>query len=243
MNALWTLPLCFLAGVLTILSPCVLPLAPVVVAARPRRNPRAPLALAAGMAVTFGWRRVLASLGVDFGDSAVLRAVAAALILLVGLALLFPAVATRLETALVPLQRLGGALQAKLPRSGLLSGLWGQAAAGALLALVWAPCAGPALGAASVLAARGGTLPFAMLAMSAFALGAAGALLVLGYGFSRLAGAGRRAALATGAGARLLLGGAFAATGLLILTGADRLVESALTAHMPGWLLRLVVSL
>ncbi len=244
MNALWTLPLCFLAGVLTILSPCVLPLAPVVVAGARAENPRAPLALAAGMAVTFGLvGGVLASLGVDFGDSAVLRAVAAALILLVGLALLFPAVATRLETALVPLQRLGGALQAKLPRSGLLSGLWGQAAAGALLALVWAPCAGPALGAASVLAARGGTLPFAMLAMSAFALGAAGALLVLGYGFSRLAGAGRRAALATGAGARLLLGGAFAATGLLILTGADRLVESALTAHMPGWLLRLVVSL
>jgi cytochrome c biogenesis protein CcdA len=175
----------------------------------------------------------------DFGGSPWLRTVAAILILLVGLVLIFPALAHRMEAALAPLQRLGAALQTRLPSSGLL----GQAAAGALLALVWAPCAGPTLAAAFVLAARGGSLPFAILSMSIYALGAAGALLALGYGFGRLAGGGRRAALATGAGARLVLGGAFALVGVSILTGADHGLEAFFTAHMPDALARFAASL
>jgi cytochrome c biogenesis protein CcdA len=236
----WTLPLSFLAGALTMLSPCVLPLVPVVVAGARAENPRAPLALAAGMAVTFGLvGGLLASLGVDFGDSPVLRDLAAVLMLLVGLVLIFPALAHRFEAVLTPLQRLGSSLQTKLPSSGLL----GQAAAGALLALVWAPCAGPTLAAAFVLAARGGSLPFAILSMSIFALGAAGALLGLGYGLGRMTGGARRAALATGAGARFLLGGAFALVGVLILTGGDHWLESLALAHMPDWLTRASASL
>jgi cytochrome c biogenesis protein CcdA len=238
--SLWTLPLSFLAGVLTLLSPCVLPLVPMVVAGARAENPYAPLALAGGMAVTFGLvGGFLASLGGDFGDSPVLRTLAAIAILLVGLALIFPALADRLEVVLTPVQRLGASLQSRLPGSGLL----GQAAAGALLALVWAPCAGPTLAAAFVLAARGGSLPFAILSMSVYALGAAGGLLALGYGFGRLAGGGRRAALATGAGAKAVLGGAFALVGLLILTGADHGLETFLTAHMPDAWARFAASL
>jgi cytochrome c biogenesis protein CcdA len=235
-----TLPLSFFAGVMTILSPCVLPLVPVVVAGARAENPRGPLALAAGMAATFGVvGGFLASLGVDFGDSGALRLFAAVLILLIGLALLFPAVAHRLEAGLAPLQKLADALQTLLPHSGLL----GQAGAGALLALVWAPCAGPTLAAAFVLAAKGGSLPFAILSMSIFALGAAGALLGLGYGLGRMTGGARRAALATGAGARFMLGGAFALVGLLILTGGDHWLETLALAHMPEWLTRASASL
>ena len=240
MISLWTLPLSFFAGVMTILSPCVLPLVPVVVAGARAENPRGPLALAAGMAVTFGVvGGFLASLGVDFGDSGWLRLFAAVLILLIGLALLFPILAHRFEAGLAPLQKLADALQTRLPQSGLL----GQAAAGALLALIWAPCAGPTLAAAFVLAARGGSLPFAILSMSIFALGAAGALLGLGYGLGRMTGGARRAALAAGAGGRLVLGGAFALVGVLILTGGDHWLESLALAHMPDWLIRASASL
>jgi cytochrome c-type biogenesis protein len=238
--SLWTLPLPFLAGVLTILSPCVLPLAPIVVAGARAQDRRAPLALAAGLAATFGLvGGLLASTGVDFGDQPALRLVAAALILLTGLVLLLPALAHRLEAALAPLQRYADTLQARLPQSGL----WGQAAAGALLALVWAPCAGPTLAAAFVLAAQGGSLAFAMLSMGIFALGAAGALLALGYGLARLSGEGRRAAMATGAGGRRLLGAAFALAGLLILTGADHILEAFALAHFPIWLTRASIGL
>jgi cytochrome c biogenesis protein CcdA len=233
--SLWSLPLSFLAGVLTILSPCVLPLVPVVVAGARAQDRRAPLALAAGLALTFGVvGGLMASLGVDFGGSPWLRLGSAALMLLLGLALLFPSIAHRLETALLPLQRLSALLQQKLPESGL----WAQAATGGLLALAWAPCAGPTLGAAFILAARGGTLPFAMLSMGVFALGAAGALLALGYGLGRLSG-GRKAAMATGAGARIALGAAFSIVGVLILTGGDIALETAFLAHMPDWLARI----
>ncbi len=68
-------------------------------------------------------------------------------------------------------------------------------------------------------------------------------MLVLGYGLGRLSGSGRRAALATGAGARLLLGGAFAAVGVLILTGGDHWLETIFVAHMPDWLNRASSSL
>lgn len=240
MTGFWTLPLSFFAGVLTILSPCVLPLAPLVVAGARSKDPRAPFALAAGLAATFAIvGGLLASLGVDFGGQPLLRAGAAVLILLIGVALLVPAVAHRLEAGLAPLQRLSTFLQAKLPDAGLP----GQAAAGALLALVWAPCAGPTLGAAFVLAAQGGSLAFAMLSMGLFALGAAGALLALGYGLARVSGAGRRTALATGAGARVLLGAAFVFAGVLILTGADHLLEAAALAHLPDWWNRFSLSL
>jgi cytochrome c-type biogenesis protein len=237
--SLWTLPVSFGAGVLTILNPCVLPLAPVVVAGARARDPRAPLALAGGFAAAFGIvGGFFASLGVDFGEAPYVREVAAVLILLVGLALLSPALSHRLEAALAPLQRLGAALQEKLP----LSGLAGQAAAGVLLALVWAPCAGPTLAAAFVVAAKGGSLSAAMLSMGVFALGAAGALLAIGYGAGRLAGA-RRAAAATGAWGRAVLGAAFCLVGVMILSGADHWLETIATDHMPEWLLRFTSSL
>ena len=237
--SLWTVPVSFFAGVLTILNPCVLPLAPVVIAGARAQDPSAPVALAAGFAATFGIvGGFLASLGVDFGEGPYLREIAAILILLVGLALLLPTLGHRVETALGPLQQLGASLQEKLPQSGLV----GQALAGALLALVWAPCAGPTLAAAFVLAAQGGSLLSAMLSMAFFALGAAGALLAVGYGLGRLAGAGRAAAVATGAAARTILGAAFSVVGLMILTGADHWLEAFATRHAPDWLIRLTSS-
>ena len=72
MNPLVALPLVFSAGVLTILSPCVLPLAPIVVASARAKDPRGPIALGLGLALTFGLvGGILASFGVEFGDSGI----------------------------------------------------------------------------------------------------------------------------------------------------------------------------
>ena len=69
MNLILTLPLALAAGMLTIFSPCVLPLAPIVVASARARDPRGPIALGFGLAATFGIvGGVLASFGVEFGD-------------------------------------------------------------------------------------------------------------------------------------------------------------------------------
>jgi cytochrome c biogenesis protein CcdA len=225
------LPLAFAAGMLTILSPCVLPLAPIVVASARAKDPRGPIALGLGLAATFGLAGgVLASFGFALGDSDAVRAVSAALMILIGAALLAPALGGAVERRLHFLSRAADALDRRLPNSGLA----GQAAAGVVLAFAWAPCAGPILGATLLFAAKGGSLAAAIVIMTAYAVGAAATLLALGYALGRAA---RKARLAwAGAGGRFALGVAFALVGAAILTGLDHRIEGVLVAAMPDWL-------
>ena len=228
-----TLLLAFLAGVLTILSPCVLPLAPVIIAGGRAQDPRGPLALAAGLALTFGLvGGSLASLGIEFGEAGHVRAASAIIMVLVGLAMLVPALGNRAEQWLSPLSGLADTLAKRLPNAGL----WGQAGAGVVLALAWAPCVGPTLGAAFALAASGGSLAASMLVMTVFALGAAASLLAAGYGLGRLAASGRKFAGRSGQIGRSALGFAFALVGATILTGLDQKLEAAFINTMPDWL-------
>jgi cytochrome c-type biogenesis protein len=237
-NLLLILPLAVGAGMLTILSPCVLPLAPIVVASARARDPRGPVALAFGLAATFGVvGGVLASFGVEFGDSALARAASAVIMIAIGAALLAPAVGERVERSLGFVGRAADAMSERLPNAGLA----GQAAAGMVLAFAWAPCAGPILGAALILAAKGGSLAAAIVTMSAYALGAAGALIGLGYAAGRVAAKARFAR--AGAAGRLALGAAFLMIGAAVLTGLDHHIEAVLVASMPEWLTAFATSL
>jgi cytochrome c-type biogenesis protein len=233
-----TLPLAFAAGTLTILSPCVLPLAPVVVASARAQDPRGPIALGLGLAVTFGIvGGLLASFGVEFGDWDWARWVSAAIMIAMGAALLVPAIGNALERRLGLADRAAGALSERLPKAGIA----GQAAVGVVLAFAWAPCAGPILGAALLLAAKGGSVAAAMATMSAYALGAAGALIAVGYAVGRVASKARFAW--AGAGGRVALGAAFAIIGAAVLTGLDHHIEAVLVAAMPDWLTAFAASL
>ncbi len=235
-----TLPLALAAGALTVLSPCVLPLAPIIVSSARAADWRGPFALAAGLALTFGvGGGALASAGVEVGGSEWARAVAAALMVVVGIVMVTPSLALRLESALSGAGNLAQGLGRRLPNAGLM----GQAGAGALLALAWAPCAGPTLGAAFALAAQGGSAPAAMLIMAIYALGAVGALLALGYGLGKLAGRSRGVARAAGEVGRYAMGGAFALVGAAILTGFDHRIEAALIDVTPNWLTTFVTSI
>ncbi len=235
-----TLVLAFMAGALTIVSPCVLPLAPIVIAGGRAKDPRAPLALAAGLALTFGLTGgALASLGVVFGDSSWVRALSAGLMIALGLAMVIPALGIGAERVMAPIGGLAAAMERRLPNAGL----WGQAGLGAVLAFAWAPCAGPTLGAAFALAASGGSVLAAMAIMTVFALGAALALLSAGYGLGRLAASGRQRAGHSGQIGRKALGIAFALIGAAILTGFDHQIEAAFIAAMPQWLVNFAVQI
>jgi cytochrome c biogenesis protein CcdA len=232
------LPLAFAAGLLTILSPCVLPLAPIVVAATRARDPRGPVALAFGLAATFGIvGGVLASSGVEFGDSALARAASAIIMIAIGAALLAPAIGERIERRLGFIGRAADVMSERLPNAGLA----GQAATGVVLAFAWAPCAGPILGAALLIAARGGSLAAAIATMTVYALGAAGALLAVGYAVGRVASKARLAW--AGAAGGLALGAAFLLIGAAVLTGLDHHIEAVLVAAMPDWLTAFATSL
>lgn len=225
--------LAFVAGLLTILNPCVLPLVPIVVAGAAAKDARGPLALAAGLAVTFGIvGGIIASLGAELGDNLALRIISSSAMILVGVAIAVPAVAEVGERVLAPVVTLGHRLSSAMPAAGLA----GQFGLGALLALVWGPCVGPTLGAALVLASGSGTLALAMLTMAIFALGAATSLLVAGFLLGR---ATQKTRLATRQGARLgrvIFGTALVVIGVAALTGVDRIIEAWLVQIMPEWL-------
>lgn len=228
-----TLALAFVAGLLTIFNPCVLPLAPIVVAGAAAEDVRGPFALAFGLAATFALvGGLIASAGAELGDNAVLRTVSASLMIAVGLAMAVPMLAHGFERVAGPVVAWGQGLSARLPAGGL----WGQAALGALLALLWGPCVGPTLGAALVLAAGSGTLPLAMLTMGVFALGAAASLLLAGYLLGRLALRTRKATRNAAFWGRVAFGVLLVIVGLLALTGLDRQIEAAVVGAMPDWL-------
>lgn len=230
-----TLGLAFLAGLLSALSPCVLPLLPLVLGAAAAEHRWAPALLALGVALSFVIIGLFVStIGFAIGlDGDALRAVAAGLMIALGLVLLVPALQTRVAAAGGPLS---DRLNAAFGGAGASGGLFGQFGVGLLLGAVWSPCVGPTLGAASVLAARGEDLPAVAATMGVFGLGAAAPLLVLGF-LSRQAFARWRGPLLA-AGRRLKqgLGLLFVALGLMIVSGADKSLEAALVAASPEWI-------
>jgi cytochrome c biogenesis protein CcdA len=228
------LGLAFLAGILSILSPCVLPLAPIVLGAAASEHRLGPALLAVGVALSFVVIGLfVATIGFGIGlDGSVFRLGAAALMILFGVLLAAPALATRATAAGGPLSDRVNALFGGFSTSGLK----GQFALGLLLGAVWSPCVGPTLGAASVLAARGEDLAQVGLTMGVFGLGAAAPLLALGL-LSRQSMIGwRDRLLSAGERAKQALGLLLVALGLLIVTGYDKQLEAALVAASPDWL-------
>ena len=221
----------FAAGGLTILSPCVLPLVPVILGSAAQANPRGPLALAAGLILSFTLTGLaVATLGSTAGfDPNVLRSGGAVLLIFAGILLLIKRLQDWLTLATGPLASWAHARQAGFARQGLA----GQAAIGALLGLVWSPCVGPTLGAATVLAAQGKDLLSAATTMAAFGLGIAAVLLIIAYS-ARSAFARRRTGMLTaGKAGKRLLGSILVAMGALILTGGDRLLEGLILSYLP----------
>jgi cytochrome c biogenesis protein CcdA len=226
--------LAFLAGLLTVLSPCVLPILPIVFAGAAGRHRLGPLVLAAGVAVSFTAAGLfLATVGFSLGlDADRLRPVFGGLLVIFGLALLLPRLQAWVEAVLSPL---AGWASGRMDRAAA-AGLVGQFAIGALLGLVWSPCVGPTLGAASLLASRGENLPQVAAVMAVFAIGASLPLLCLGLLSRSVLGRVRGGLNRTGRWGRYFLGGAMVAAGLLVVSGVDRSLETVLATWSPDWL-------
>jgi cytochrome c-type biogenesis protein len=232
-----TLALASLAGVLSTLSPCVLPILPIVLGAAAGEHRLGPLALAAGLALSFlAIGMFIATIGFSIGLTGdVFRIAAAVLMMLIGVVLLVPQVSMRLAAAGGPAgnwveNRLGGFSTA---------GLSGQFALGLLLGAVWSPCVGPTLGAASVLAAKGESLGQVALTMLAFGLGAGLPLAILGSLSREVLMRWRTRMLEAGSKGKMMFGAVLLIAGLLVLTGLDKRVEAALVEASPDWLVTL----
>lgn len=234
-SALGAFGVAFVAGLLSILSPCVLPLLPLVLGAAAAEHRYAPALLALGVALSFvAIGLFMATIGFAVGlDGDSLRLVAAALLIALGVILLAPELQARVAAA-------GGPISDRLSAAdGARGGMFGQFGVGLLLGAVWSPCVGPTLGAASVLAARGEDLSAVAATMAAFGLGAAAPLMLLGA-LSRQAMARWRDRLLTvGKQAKQALGASLVLIGVLIVSGYDKTLETALVTASPEWLTQL----
>jgi cytochrome c biogenesis protein CcdA len=232
-----TLGLALLAGVLSTLSPCVLPLLPIVLGAAASEHRLGPAALAAGLAISFtAIGLFVATIGFAAGlDTGFFRMVAAILLIGVGVVLLVPRLQEQFALAAAPVSNWAGGYADNFAPTSLA----GQFGLGLLLGAVWSPCVGPTLGAASILAAKGEDLGQVALTMLAFGIGAALPLLLIGL-LSREAMQRWRARLMeTGKTGKTILGLLLVTVGLLVATNLDKRIETLLVDASPAWLTEL----
>ncbi len=224
----------FLAGVLSTLSPCVLPLLPLVLAAAASAHRAGAAMLAVGMALSFTAAGLfIATVGFAIGlDGGVLRTASAVVLGLTGVVLLSKALQARLAAAAGGVSNAGNRLLQRLSPGGA----FGQFLVGAVLGLIWSPCVGPTLGAASLLAAQGRDLASVAAVMLAFGFGTALPLLLIAALSRQVVAQWRSRLLTAGQAGKVLMGMGAVMIAALILTGTDRRVEARLVDASPAWL-------
>jgi cytochrome c-type biogenesis protein len=228
------LGLAFLAGILSILSPCVLPLLPIVLGTAASERRLGPVALAGGVSLSFiAIGLFVATIGFGLGvDAGWFRVIAAFAMILIGTILLLPALQLRVAVVGGPVgdwveQKFGGFSK---------SGLGGQFGVGLLLGAVWSPCVGPILGAASLLAAQGKSLGAVALTMLIFGVGAGLPLVLFGLMSRQILLRWRGGMSAASKAMKQVLGLFLIVIGLLVVTGLDRSLEAGLVEASPQWL-------
>ncbi|MEM5344204.1 cytochrome c biogenesis protein DipZ [Paraburkholderia azotifigens] len=218
----------FLGGVLTILSPCILPVVPFVFARsdRPFVTDRLPLLI--GLAVTFS---VVTGVGIaGLAGAAQLshygRWVSLALFAVFGLSLLFPALWTRVSR---PFFSIGNRVEALSHAQGARFQVVSALLLGAATGLLWAPCAGPILGLILTGAALHGANWQTAAALTAYAFGAASSLAVVS-GLGKQALGGLKRSLGFGERVRRVMG----AVVLLSVAGIGFGFDTRALAHVPS---------
>ena len=236
--------LSYLAGALTIIAPCILPVLPFVFARAGQSFLRSGLPLLVGMALAFAGVATLATFGgawaVEANEAG--RTVALLLLGAMGLALLLPGVAERLSRPVVALGALlGASADADAARTGRT--VVPSFVLGAATGLLWAPCAGPVLGLVLTTAALQGASAQTSLLLLAYAAGAATSLGLALWAGGRVFAAMKRSLrlgdwLRRGLGVAVLAGVTVVALGLdtrilaTITPAGGNAVESWLVEHI-----------
>jgi cytochrome c biogenesis protein CcdA/thiol-disulfide isomerase/thioredoxin len=209
----------FVAGVVTAISPCVLPVLPIVFAGSAAGGRRRPYAIVAGLVASFTLftlvaTALLSALGLP---DDLLRNIAIGIVLLVGLSLLLPRLARVLER---PFQALGR----RAPSDG-----GGGFLLGASLGLLFTPCAGPVIAAVAALAATSRVSVESVLITLSYAVGA-GVVLLL-FALAGQTGMNLRPLRRHAPQVRQVLGGVIVGVALLMIFGLDL----RLATYVPGY--------
>lgn len=224
----------YLAGLLTLINPCVLPVLPIILATALQVGRSGPVVLAAGMSLSFVVVGMsLAVFGRALGvDETMIARAGAVLMIGFGLVLLVPRFSTVFATATA-----GVAARADGGMEGLeRDGLGGQFLGGVLLGVVWVPCVGPTLGGAIALASTGESLIWAGMTMLSFALGISTVIVALAYGAQNTIRNRQSWMRRLSTTARPLMGLIFLAVGAALFFDLHKYAEIWLIDRLPFWL-------
>ena len=231
----------YIAGLLTLINPCVLPILPIVLATSLQAGRMGPMAVAAGMSLSFVVLGLFVSaVGPAIGITEDTVATVSALIMVAfGVVLVVPRFSESFATATAGFS---ARADARIDAQDQTS-LAGQFIAGILLGAVWSPCIGPTLGGAISLASQGESLVHAGLIMITFALGVSTIIIGLGYGAQSVIRK-RQTWMRNLAGtARPIMGAVFIIVGLGLYFKFHHVIERWALENLPVWLMDLSVAI
>lgn len=231
----------YLAGLLTLINPCVLPVLPIVLVSALNADRLGPVALAAGMSASFvAFGVLVTAFGPAIGlTQDTVAQIGAVLMIAFGIVLVVPVFARRFEMATAGIASGADSQMNRIDAGGLR----GQFLGGLLLGAVWSPCIGPTLGGAIALASQGESLGFATLIMVFFALGVSTLIIGLGLGAREAIRTRAQALRGLAERSKPILGITFIAVGLMLLLGVHHIIEAWALDVMPIWLQDLSVAL
>lgn len=220
-------PIAFISGILTVFSPCVLPILPIILASGIDGNTRRIKGVMAGLVVSFTVvSLVLATVVRVMGVPAeTVRMLAVGLLVIFGLSLVFPQLWETVQTWIEKYWRFR-------PSQSQHQGFTGGFLTGVSLGIVWTPCIGPVVAAVATLAAVGSFSLTAVFIVFAYALGTALPLYFIARGGSAVT---KKLSFvkAQNQKIRQLFGLVILATALFIWAGADRALQAWTLAHLP----------
>lgn len=233
--------LAYLAGLLTLINPCVLPVLPIVLVSALNADRYGPVALAAGMSVSFvAFGLFVTAFGPAIGLTQDLVAQIGAVVMIAfGVVLVVPMFARRFEMATAGIASGADSRMNTVDATGKK----GQFTGGLLLGAVWSPCIGPTLGGAIALASQGQNLAYAGLIMVFFALGVSTLIIGLGLGAREAIRTRAQALRGLAERSKPILGVTFIVVGLMLYFQINHIIEAWALEVMPIWLQDLSVAL
>jgi len=223
----------YIAGLLTLINPCVLPVLPIVLASAMQAGRYGPVAIAAGMCLSFVTLGMLiATSGHLIGlNDQLMAQIGAVMMMAFGLLLVVPKFNMAFATATASISASADDSFSSMPTTSLQS----QFTGGLLLGAIWSPCVGPTLGGAISLASQGANLGWAFLIMLSFALGVSTVIIALGYGTQEAIRRRQGNMRGLAEKAKPIMGITFILVGLMIFFKIHHVIEAWLVMVLPDW--------
>lgn len=222
-----SIPLAFVAGILSLISPCVLPMLPAVAASSMNASKWGLLTLVVGISASFALAGtvitfILLSLGIS---TEWIRYLSVVLLATMGVVLIVPAISQKL--ALVLSKFSASFSNVNVQGDSVLT----QGLVGLSLGLIWLPCVGPTLGAAIALASTGQNVLMAFFVMLSFGFGTAIPLVLAGHFSGKKLAKLKQTAFV----GKYFLGATLILLALMIATNTDRMLEAWALEIIPDW--------